>query len=655
MTILPEALAGWAPFLSLFDESVVTALAPMLDRLARAIGPMAADDTGASDDPAGYDGVAKRGPYERLLPSEWLLAEEMPDEFLRRAATREHLFYEIARRRPRGRRTASVLIDVGPEVYGTPRIGALAALLVLAHRANAAGATFRWGLAQRVGEGFSDVGAEAVRALLGARAETGCSSGTWRSAVQSLTFRPGSGKAGDLLSTFRPGSGEAGGLPSGHVDEAGEVWLITGPHGAREAREPDGVSAAASGRGRNPLASIVDVEDVVEPEVRELAVRVQARGRPEVGLRLPLPLEDSCVRVLRDPFPRAPRAVLRKNAPAPLAIARPLISPGTAHVYARLTDGRLLVLPLPKSKRQDIGHGKKLEFEGSGEIVAAGHVKGNVPGFIVQHEHDLTLVAWGGKSGITRRFGRSDEPLRPPPLDGRLFPLVTDGDQAFFVDRGGRLFEFRPGNRARMVCGCSAIACVGRTIVVAEDMELHAWRSGKLTRQFAVASKEIELLAPTILGGLSVAHFHGDHDRWTAVALEPQTIEDLVQKADKQAAKVMELDSVRSGRCLLTTPPGAVVVGVLDHLEPVPPATAPNVRRVVSAPALLLLEEHGRALRVLSAGPAFSIRLPARAMHVVVDPRTRVVVCVTDTAELILVGLAWRGIHSRFTAEGRTA
>jgi hypothetical protein len=634
MTIPPEALAGWAPFLSLFDQSVVTALAPMVDRLARAIGPMAADDTGASDDPAGYDGVAKRGPYERLLPSEWLLAEEMPDEFLRRAATCEHLFYEIARRRPRGRRSAAVLVDVGPEVFGTPRIGALAALLVLAHRASAAGATFQWALAQRAGERFTEVGAEAVRALLGARAESGCSSGIWRSAAHSFWA----------------------------VDEAGEVWVVTGPHGARAAREPDG--ASPSGRGQNLLASIVDVEDVIEPGVRELAVRVQARGRPEVGLRLPLPLEDSCVRVLRDPFPRAPRAVLRKNAPAPLAIARPLISPGTAHVYARLADGRLLVLPLPKSKRQDIGHGKRLDFEGPGEIVAAGHVKGNVPGFVVQHEHDLTLVTWGGKSGVTRRFGRSDEPLRPPPLDGRLFPLVTDGDEALFVDRGGRLFEFRPGNRARLVCGCSAVACVGRTIIVAEDMNLHALRRGKLTRQIILASKDIELLAPTILGGLSVAHPSGQDDRWTAVALEPQTVEDLVQKADKRtkAAEVDEVyaapatfESARSAMGLLQPPPGAEVVGVLDHLEPVPQATAPNVRKVVSAPALLLLEERGQLLRVVSTGPSFTIRLPAPAAHVVVDPRTRVVACVTDTAELILVGLAWRGIHSRFTAEGRTA
>jgi hypothetical protein len=617
MTILPEALAGWGPFLSLFDQSVVTALAPMIDRLARAIGPMAADDTGASDDPAGYDGVAKRGPYERLLPSEWLLAEEMPDEFLRRAATREHLFYEIARRRPRGRRAAAVLVDVGPEVFGTPRIGALASLIVLAHRASAAGATFRWAIAQRVGQGFPDVGADAVRALLDARAETGCPSGTWQRAVHS----------------FVP------------VSEAGEVWLVTGPHGARSAREPN-----------SPVASIVDVEDVIEPGVRELSVRVQARGRAEVGLRLPLPQEDSCVRVLRDPFPRAPRPVVRKNAPAPIAVARPLVSPSTGHVYARLADGRLLVLPLPKSKRQDIGHGKKLHFDGPGEIIAAGHVKGNVPGFVVQYQHDLTLVTWGGKSGVTRRFGRSDELPGPPPdgRDGRLFPLVTDGEDALFVDRGGRLLTFRPGNRAQLVCSCSALACVGRTIVVAEGRDLHALRGGKLTRQFTIAREDVELLAPTILGGLSAA-FRREHNHWTAVALEPQTVDDLVQKKGRGDSKLLALDAIRPGPSLLQTPPGSEVVGVLDHLEPVPQSTAPKVRRVVSAPALLLLEDEGRLLRVLSSGPAFTIRLPARAAHVVVDPRTRVVACVTDSAELILVGLAWRAIHSRFTAEGRTA
>ena len=48
-------------------------------------------------EPDGYDGIASRGIYERLVTSEWLLADEEPDEFDRRAAMGEHTFTRLAR------------------------------------------------------------------------------------------------------------------------------------------------------------------------------------------------------------------------------------------------------------------------------------------------------------------------------------------------------------------------------------------------------------------------------------------------------------------------------------------------------------------------------------------------------------------------------
>ena len=43
----------------------------------------------------GYAGLARRGDFERLLLSEWLLADEMPDEFIRRATSNELAFNAI--------------------------------------------------------------------------------------------------------------------------------------------------------------------------------------------------------------------------------------------------------------------------------------------------------------------------------------------------------------------------------------------------------------------------------------------------------------------------------------------------------------------------------------------------------------------------------
>ncbi len=42
--------------------------------------------------PDGYDGIGRRGSYDRLLASEWLIHDELPDEFLRRVVSGEHAF-----------------------------------------------------------------------------------------------------------------------------------------------------------------------------------------------------------------------------------------------------------------------------------------------------------------------------------------------------------------------------------------------------------------------------------------------------------------------------------------------------------------------------------------------------------------------------------
>ena len=57
----------------------------------------------------GYDGLTRRGSPERLLISEWLLATEAPDEFVRRAAFNEQAFLRPAFRQPQGGRRAVAL------------------------------------------------------------------------------------------------------------------------------------------------------------------------------------------------------------------------------------------------------------------------------------------------------------------------------------------------------------------------------------------------------------------------------------------------------------------------------------------------------------------------------------------------------------------
>jgi len=148
MSSLPDALRPWASQLSLFPEDLALSLGAHVARLAAAIGPMRARNEVVGGELQGYDGLTRRGSPERLLISEWLMAMEAPDEFVRRAAFGEQAYLKPAFRQPQGGRRAVALLDAGPDQLGAPRIAHLALLVVLARRAEAAGVGFSWGVLQ---------------------------------------------------------------------------------------------------------------------------------------------------------------------------------------------------------------------------------------------------------------------------------------------------------------------------------------------------------------------------------------------------------------------------------------------------------------------------------------------------------------------------
>lgn len=130
----------WLPTLRGLTAELEQALGPWMPAVVAAVGPVAgaraADPTG---EPVGWSGIANRGPYERLLLSEWALADAWPDEFLRRAAEREHLFLERDRREPRAAPLTVALFDAGPDQLGAPRLVQLALIVALASRRGAPG------------------------------------------------------------------------------------------------------------------------------------------------------------------------------------------------------------------------------------------------------------------------------------------------------------------------------------------------------------------------------------------------------------------------------------------------------------------------------------------------------------------------------------
>lgn len=329
---LPRALAPWARYLTLFPRELALALGPLVQRLDLAIGPMHSVYRSGLGDPEGFAGLARRGPYERLLLSEWLLAEEAPDEFARRAAMGEHGFLEIARRQAAGARACVVFFDGGPDQLGAPRIAHLAALVVLARRAEVGGSRFHWGQLQDRERGLgAGIDPAAINWILHARSARRPVPEDFREWQKELDAR----------------------------EPAEDLWLIGGRRSA--------------GFGRDTRASLLEIEDPYEPEASRLEVTVR---QPQYGTRrivLDLPPEDVCIRLLRDPFQAAVAPV--QKAPARYGAASSLVWGPGLKLFARANAETLISYSLPNSPRAQAGKPKLLRPRSGRPILAAGRFR----------------------------------------------------------------------------------------------------------------------------------------------------------------------------------------------------------------------------------------------------------------------------------------
>ncbi|MET1077282.1 MAG: hypothetical protein ABWY06_04595 [Pseudomonas sp.] len=166
---LPDSLQPWSEWLEWFAPERASALGDLLGRLNTLLGPMRERQSGGQPEPEGLGDLQRRGPYERLLSSEWLLADELPDEFLRRAAGGEHLFLAPQQRARQANRLIVALFDAGPRQLGAPRLVHLAMLILLARRARQAGGELLWGVLQRPAAPQSVESAVQLKWLLNAR------------------------------------------------------------------------------------------------------------------------------------------------------------------------------------------------------------------------------------------------------------------------------------------------------------------------------------------------------------------------------------------------------------------------------------------------------------------------------------------------------
>ena len=164
---MTKAPLPWWEQLAFLAPDVRQDLGRLMSRLERGLSLNSVRAIGG--DPAGWSGLARKGPWERLVPTEWALAESYPQEFVRRADEGELGFWELAREYHQAARSVWVWVDAGPDQLGACRVVQIAVLLWLQKKCLESGGQFYWGVIQEPEKGYEKLAADELTAFLRAR------------------------------------------------------------------------------------------------------------------------------------------------------------------------------------------------------------------------------------------------------------------------------------------------------------------------------------------------------------------------------------------------------------------------------------------------------------------------------------------------------
>ncbi|MBI4820025.1 MAG: hypothetical protein HY791_27365 [Deltaproteobacteria bacterium] len=401
---LPRALARFHRVLSMFPPELALSLGPLALRISRFIGPLSRPGGSGRGEPDGFEGISRRGRPERLLVSEWALAMEVEEEFLRRAAVGELNYLAPAERRPAGVVRSLVMLDAGPEVLGAPRVVGLAALFALELRCLEAKVPFAFAVFQDSRFGIiTEISPASIRRVLESRTSEPPSTDQLRRWSQLL--EP---KAPD------------------------DIWIIGGHTIVELARGGDFEVASSLELG--------DGWDPAKPSVRARVLRPQKAASDWIDLALPS--SEDTVRLLRDPF-----GVPAHVTPSVQVDVDPSIAPifgFERRLLVGLADGRVAAIVIPGSIRATVPPPLVFRPAKGQEAYAASWSRGHVV-LLTRRGPDLVLVEHG------KRGGRVAPPVewlgffQAPPGPAELRPLwVVDNERrtaqsVAFVDEQRRL------------------------------------------------------------------------------------------------------------------------------------------------------------------------------------------------------------------------
>ena len=440
MTTLPPALRPWSEALSMLDTSVQSSLATWLAPMRALFGPMAVPQSSHTGDPDGYDGITRRGRYDRLLLSEWAVALEVPEEFLRRAVMREHVFTRPAFRTPKGSTRSVALLDVGPMQLGAPRVAQLAALIVLDTRARDHGAKFSFGALQ-----YPDAKPrELHRASLSA----------W---TERITWAP----APSDIEPWRERLED---------EDANDRWLI-GPPSLLE----------AAGELRANLLAVEPTEHGGAPALQLTAHR---RGRSTTSACVALPEADVCTKMLRAPL-GPPVRVRRASEPVREHLGP--ISANGRRILLHGTDGSIAAHHVPNSSNEPPGKPKRvLPNPAAGDTLLGADISGRIIALTRLSNGTLSLCGSGlaGQRSVGSFF---DIPFETPPSLARAsrvrFSVHRANDRelwAWILDEEQQLwrlemrldpdYALRPDSKL----DCAERGCRGFTRLTRERVAWHS-------------------------------------------------------------------------------------------------------------------------------------------------------------------------------------
>lgn len=597
---LPPSLAPWAAYLKIFPDEISLALKPILQRVSLLIGSPQPRFNEKEGEPDGFDGLNRRGTYERLLLSEWMLADELEDEFMRRAVMREHLFLNPARSSPIGARASLALFDAGPGQLGSPRLAHLAALIVLANRADSSGSVFSWGVLQQPETpAYREVNSANIMSLLEARNHCEVSE------VQVAAWE-------EQLATWI-------GLD--------DVWLIGSKRLSRIQTEK--------------RSSRLYVEDVLEPHKRELRLSCNSASGSFSEITLELPANNVSTRILRDPFAAAVPEI-RKTAVSTYTGSSLLFDLTGTKLFTRTAKWGVTAFNVPNSPRAGAGLPKSYHTRAWQAVCAAGRI-GRAIALISAEDRCVHLEYC--RQGTTRLppgyyAGYNDSICFAPSADdGPLmpcFPMPWDGEIAA-IDGAGSLFRFsRPEGEARSI---GVRPLTGMLDLVATDvLAVNLWNGQLIYVGREWPDDQVRIVS---IGHEISRQAPPDEKILSAFCGPPSRLADeQFGILALQGTESLWIVSSSKGQTAVLKPTGAKVVGVMAD------------DRIDTEPGLLALEDDLQTVTLNGGNWRREIfRTHARVEHISVCQRAPYLAYSTVNGEIVIHSIRHRADLCRYLTE----